>query len=134
MIAKIISNIISPIATFFQKREERKSAKIEAHAIIAKAKQDGETQITLTDAQWESIAVRGLNDSWKDEYITVVITSPIVLIIVGAVILALTGDERLLTGSVNAINQLDLIGINMSATIETVVFAAVGLKLWRASK
>jgi len=134
MIKQLLTQIISPIAAIFQSREERKIAKIDAQALIAQAKQNGDTQITLTDAQWESISAKGLGDSWKDEYITIVITSPIVLIIVGAVILALTGDARLLSGSVNAIKQLDLIGINMSDTIETVVFAAVGLKLWRASK
>lgn len=134
MIKSLLTSMIGPISNFFQTREQRKIAKIDAQALIAQAKQNGDTQITLTDAQWESISAKGLSDSWKDEYITVVITSPIVLIIVGAVTLALTGDARLLSGSVNAIKQLDLIGINMSDTIETVVFAAVGLKLWRAGK
>jgi hypothetical protein len=134
MLTKILSAILNPLTSLYKKREERKTAKLQADGAIALAKQNGDTQVTLTDAQWESIAAKGLNSSWKDEYITVVITSPIVLIIIGAVILALTGDARLLDGSVNAIKQLNLIGINMSDTIETVVFAAVGLKLWRASK
>ena len=127
----IISGIISPISSIFIKREERKKVKVQGEAKLALAKQTGDTEITLTDQEWEAIAVSKQDSSWKDEYVTIVITSPIVLIIIGAVVFAMTNDSRLLDGSVTALERLEAIGLNMGDLMEVVVYAAVGLKVWR---
>ena len=130
-IASIVSGIISPITGIFVKREETKKVKVEGEAKIALAKQNGSTEITLTDQEWEAIAASKQDSTWKDEYVTIVITSPIVLIIVGSINYAVTGDLDLLNGAVLALQKLDDIGLDMGELMEVVVYAAVGLKIWR---
>ena len=130
-IASIVSGIISPITGIFVKREETKKVKVEGEAKIALAKQNGSTEITLTDQEWEAIAASKQDSTWKDEYVTIVITSPIVLIIVGSINYAITGDLDLLNGAVLALQKLDDIGLDMGELMEVVVYAAVGLKIWR---
>ena len=124
-------SLIAPIANIFTKKEERKKVKIEGEAKLAIAKQNGETNITLTDQEWEAIGVSKQDSTWKDEYVTIVITSPIVLIIVGSVWYAITGDMNLLNGSVMALNKLTGIGLDMGDLMTAVVYAAIGLKVWR---
>ena len=130
-IASIVSGIISPITGIFVKREETKKVKVEGEAKIALAKQNGSTEITLTDQEWEAIAASKQDSTWKDEYVTIVITSPIVLIIIGSINYAITGDLDLLNGAVLALQKLDDIGLDMGELMEVVVYAAVGLKIWR---
>ena len=130
-IASIVSGIISPITGIFVKREETKKVKVEGEAKIALAKQNGSTEITLTDQEWEAIAASKQDSTWKDEYVTIVITSPIVLIIIGSINYAITGDLDLLNGAVLALEKLEDIGLDMGELMEVVVYAAVGLKIWR---
>lgn len=126
-----IASLIAPVASIFTKREERKKVKVEGDAKLALAKQNGDTKITLTDQEWEAVAASKQDSSWKDEYVTIVITSPIVLIIAGSVNYALTGNINLLNGAVLALDKLKEIGLDMGDLMEVVVYAAVGLKVWR---
>ena len=130
-LASIISGVVSPITNIFVKREERKKVRVEGEAKLALAKQNGDTEVTLTDQEWESIAASKQDSTWKDEYVTIVITSPIVLIIIGSLSYALTDDISLLNGAVMALDKLAEIGLNMGDLMEVVVYAAVGLKVWR---
>ena len=130
-LASIISGVVSPITNIFVKREERKKVRVEGEAKLALAKQTGATEVTLTDQEWESIAASKQDSTWKDEYVTIVITSPIVLIIIGSLSYALTDDISLLNGAVMALDKLAEIGLNMGDLMEVVVYAAVGLKVWR---
>lgn len=126
------SSIVEPVAKVFEKREARKAAKVSGEAKLALAKQSGEQQVTLTDAEWEEVSVSNQNTTWKDEYITVVITSPIIGILVGAILLAFTGDDRLLEGVNHGITALKATGVDMGELMYIVVLAAVGLKAWRS--
>ncbi len=131
-ISGLISNIIKPVAGIFQKKEERKIAKIKTQAKIAQAKENNETQITLTDADWESLSIKSQDETWKDEYITVLITLPIAALLAGGIWLAFTGDARLLDGTNTGIKALSDAGVDMGKLMYAVVLAAVGLKVWRA--
>jgi hypothetical protein len=123
--------IASPIANIFIKKEERKTTKIQAEGKLALAKNNKEKEITLTDQEWESISASQQDTTWKDEYVTIIGTSPYVLIILGA-ILAAFGKTELLTGTTAAIKQLKDVGVDVGHIVEVVVYAALGLKLWRS--
>ena len=122
--------IVSPIANVFIKKEERKTTKIQAEGKLALAKSNNEKEITLTDQEWESISASKQDTTWKDEYVTIIGTSPYPLILVGA-ILAAFGKPELLTGVTAAIAQLNAVGVDVGHIVEVVVYAALGLKLWR---
>ena len=128
----IIGPIISGISGIFEKREERKTVKATAEAKLAQAKLAGEEKITLTDAEWESISARGLAESWKDEYVTIIVTAPIVGILAGAVWAAIFGDRALLDGTLDGVRELKELGLDWNVLTTAVVFAAIGLKMWRA--
>lgn len=127
-----ITGIVSPVANVFVKKEERKQAAESAQAKITQAKINGDKEITLTDAEWEARSVDANAGSWKDEYLTLIITSPIVMILAGGVWFAFTGDARLLEGANEGIKALTNTGVDMGDLMYAVVLAGVGLKVWRA--
>jgi hypothetical protein len=129
--SNIISGIVKPVSDMYNKRQDRKIQKDAGKSKLAQAKQQGETDITLTDAEWEAIAADKQGETWKDEYVTIIITSPIVLILVGAVWGGYTGDFIILTETVKGIKELKATGVDMGYLMNTVVLAAVGLKAWR---
>lgn len=128
----LIGNIIDGVSGFFQKREERKQAVETAKLKIREAKDKADNDLELTDAEWESIAVSQQDSSWKDEYLTLIITLPIPMIMVGAVYLVFTGDDRLMVGVNKALVELQSLGMDWGELMYTVVLAGVGLKVWRA--
>lgn len=111
---------------------EAKKLKQTAEAKLKLKKETNDTNIELTDAEWESLGQKGLSDSWKDEYVTLIVTAPIVSVLVGAVWNAFTGNSALLTGTLDGIEKLTLLGLNWDVLTTAVVLAAVGLKIWRS--
>ena len=51
---------------------------------------------------------------------------------IGAVWNAFTANDRLLTGTLAGIKELNALGLNWDTLTTAVVFAAIGLKVWRA--
>lgn len=123
-----VGGIVKPIANIFVKKSERKQAIKTAQAKILQAQVEGQNEITLQDREWEAIMAQKTDSTWKDEYVTVIITSPIIGLIAGAVWTAFTGDTTLLTGTKDALVALKQAGIDMGVLMQVVVYAAVGLK------
>lgn len=128
IIKEIGSFIMKPIT----KAQDRKAAKESGELKLKQIKQTGDTNIKLTDAEWEAVAAKGMLESWKDEYLTVIITSPIPMLLAGGIILAFTGDERLMEGTIAGIKAIEATGVDMGLLMSAVVFSGVGLKIWRA--
>ncbi len=131
-IGSFLSSLVSPVSDVIGKYQDRRKAAETAEAKIAKARLEGEQTLTLTDAEWENIAVGKTDSSWKDEYVTLIITFPIVGILGGALWLAFTGDGRVLDGVKAGITELQALGVDFGTLMSAVVFAALGLKIWRA--
>lgn len=126
-----IAGIVKPVADVFTKREERKQAAASADAKIQLAKIKGEKEITLTDAEWEAKSIEANANSWKDEYLTLVVTSPMIGLMAGGVWYAFTGDSRLMDGFIQGINALTALGVDMGYIMSAVVTAGIGLKFIR---
>lgn len=129
-IGAFFSSLIAPVANVFTKREERKIVKEQAKGKLALAKTNNKKEITLTDQEWESISASKQDTTWKDEYVTVVCTSPYMLIIIGSIASSF-GHQEILTGALSGIKELKAQGVDVGHMVEVVVYAAVGLKLWR---
>jgi len=125
-----LSRIVSPIAGVFTAKTRRKQANEEGLNKIQQAKVDGTNTLNLTDAEWEAVNANSQDGTWKDEYVTVVCTSPYVFIFLGAIVAAF-GNDQLLAGAMTGVTKLEGIGIDVGHLCEVVVYAAVGLKLWR---
>jgi hypothetical protein len=122
---------IEAVGGYFTKREERKQNKESGVSKLKQMKVSSATEVTLSDAESEAIMAGGLNDTWKDEYVTILITAPYALLIVGAVFLVFTGDDRLLVGAQKAIEGMEKVGVDIGFLMEAVVLGAIGLKIWR---
>ena len=127
-IASALGAIARPVVNYLGKREERKGAAKVVEGKIALAKVEGHQSIELKRAEWENIAVESTKDSWKDEYVTLIITSPLLLIILGSVYAAFTGDTRLLDSATVALSTLAELGIDMGQMMLLVVLAAIGIR------
>ena len=124
-----LGTIVSPVAKVFEKREDRKKAVDVIKAKTVQGAAEGETQISLTNAQWELISKRNENDTWKDEYITILITSPLVCMLAGNVLAVFFDDVRLLQANAASLAQLAAVGIDMGELMLYTVLAALGIKL-----
>ena len=52
----------------------------------AQAKHDREITVIKGDQKWDEIQARNSGDSWKDEYLTIILTSPFVAMFLAAVL------------------------------------------------
>ena len=127
LISGLLSPVINGVSSHFKGKQEIKKAQVTGAAKLAIKKETGDQKIKLTDAEWESIAVKSTNESWKDEYVTIIIG-----VMAGAVWNAFTGIDRLLTGTLSGIKELNALGLNWDTLTVAVVYAAIGLKVWRA--
>ncbi len=130
-IFSLVSTLFQPAVDAYKARQERKAAKESAQIKIQMTQVEDAAKINLTDAEWEALAVQGLNTSWKDEYVTLVITAPIVGILFGGLWAGLTGSKAILEGMAIGLNSLSAVGVDMGFLMNAVVFAAIGLKVWR---
>ena len=137
--------VINGVSGWFKGKQDIKKAKVTAKAKLEQMRASNDHSVELTDAEWESLAVQTQNDSWKDEYITIIVTAPIVTILLGSIMAAVepvfrdvTSDDyvsvgvQIVEGTINGIIELQELGMDYGIILNAVVFAAVGLKLWRA--
>lgn len=132
-LASPITAIVKGVSGFVSKKQEITANKERAVAKLKQSKQEGQEHIILTDAEGEAMLANGLAASWKDEYVTIVITFPIVLIMLGTLYFAFTHDDRMLQAGVESIKALESAGVDMGFLMEAVVLAAISLKIWRKS-
>ena len=83
----MLNMLIGPIAdlagTWLNGKVETKAA--ETKAIVARA--EAEAQIMLSratsEADWEKIMAQGSQNSWKDEWLTILFSIPLILVFTG---------------------------------------------------
>ena len=125
-----IISLFKPIAGIFTKREERKLVREAATAKLAQAKADGSLKLELNKDEWENLQVKGMNESWKDEYVTVSVVSILNVIVVGGIASAF-GYPEILTGIGTAIKALGETGVDIGFLLEAAVLAGLGLSIWK---
>ena len=83
MIQALLGPISELAGTWLRGRVETKAA--ETRAKVAKA--EAEAQIMLSratsEADWEKIMAQGSQSSWKDEWLTILFSIPLILVFVG---------------------------------------------------
>ena len=121
----------SKLVGAFNKKTKAKTTIDTINARAQASKESGDNKVTLTDAEWENVQAANQNNTWKDEYITVIVTAPYPLLLVGGIYFIFTGDERLMTGATAGLNAIQATGVNTGMMMTAAVFAALGLKMWR---
>ena len=128
-IGSLASGIVSPITNLLGKKEERRKAVEVIKATTAQGETEGETSVKLSNAQWELISKKSETDTWKDEYITIIITYPLIAIFVGSVMSVFFGDERLLIATTESLDALQQLGLDLGELMLYTVLAGLGIKL-----
>jgi len=114
--------IISAVAGFFGKKQDHELLKTQGKQKLAQGKE-------LNKAEWEALGVQGGQGSWKDEFITVIVTLPIPYIFVGNTVYAFTGNSKILEANKAALADLGLLmDTPYGQLIMVVCVAAIGIK------
>lgn len=122
VITSALSGIVSPIANVFTKRNENKT-KI--------AQQNIERIMNAEDklAEWENIVARGGNGSWKDEYVTIIITFPVPVLWLCVFFAVATNNPALAEAATQATKAVQVLVPNYGELLITVCLAAVGIRM-----
>ena len=123
-LADIASGLVSPITNHFTKKNDNKT----------KVKQQNIQRLMNADdkeAEWESIQAESGNNSWKDEWITLIITLPIPVIFV-SVILSVMLDNPLMAEAAKAgVEAIKELVPNYAELLYIVCLAAIGIKAFK---
>lgn len=120
-IAGVASGLISPITNIFVKRNDNKT-KITAKQI------DRVMNAEDKHAEWEAIQAESSTGTWKDEYVTIIITLPIPCLFFAVVYSAYTGDTAVADSVAEGIKALNVLLPDYGWLLSTVCLAAIGIK------
>ena len=125
-----ISSLFKPVASVINKRQERKQLREQALAKLNQSAQDNDHSLNLNKDEWEALNVKGMEQTWKDEYVTVSIVSILNLIVIGGLASAF-GYPQVLTGVGTAMTALTAAGVEIGFLMEAAVLAGLGLSVWK---
>ncbi len=126
-VTRAVTGLVKPITNVFVKREERKKVVQSIQAKTAQGKQEGDTQIQLNESEWELIGQRLQGQTWKDEFVTVIVFSPFITLIVGAIFAAF-GKPELSNAAATMLGEMNELGMDYSTLLWVTASAALGLK------
>ena len=115
--------LINPLTSMFGKWQENKQTRKTLEAKLKLAKHTKDEQLALTEKEWELWSKKNENESWKDEYVTLIVTCPIPFVFIAAII-SDAWLERVMKG-VDAINELLP---NYHEMVVVVIAAAIGIR------
>jgi hypothetical protein len=124
----LVGAIANPVSQAYQTNQKRKQSAESAKAKISLAKQTNDYKLELNEDEWESLSKQSENGTWKDEYVTIIITSPFVLLFVASIVSGFTGDMTYLKAVNLGIQNLKELGIKLDDLMYVVVLAAVSIK------
>lgn len=125
---KLSGGIAQAAAGAFNKRTERKIQQDALKGKLAEKRIDSETQIELSEKEWELLSKKAEESTWKDEFITVTVMSIFIIIIVGGILSAF-GFPEVLEGIKIAIEELNLAlnGTTLGHIMSVTVYAGLGV-------
>lgn len=121
MFKAIIGGIVSPFVGAYMKYDENKTK-------VKTAKLDLIRGETDAKAAWELVKAQSEGGSWKDEYITVVITLPVVVTFLAVLWSAYTGDKAAADAAKAAVDAVKELVPSYDDLLYMVCLAAVGIK------
>jgi len=113
----MLQNLIGPIAnlagTWMSNKQEEKQAKHQA-----------KMSVIQNDANWESKMAEASGNSWKDEYLVILLTSPVVAIMYGA----MTDNPDIIERVKSGLETLEMLPDWLSYLLYVAVTASFGVK------
>lgn len=118
------SGLVSPITNHFTKKNENKT-KVKQQQIQRLMNSDDK------EAEWEAIQAESGNNSWKDEYITVIISFPVPVIFIAVFFSVVFGDPIYAQGAKAGVDAIKELLPNYEDLLMAVCLAAIGIKAFK---
>lgn len=134
LVSSLAGSVVEIVSGGVRRRQERKAADASATAKLRQSAQDDAhaqaMAAQLSRDEWEAIGRRAEAGTWKDEYITLIVTAPIVTLFIGALCEAFGVDSVSAAGKamVETLNSLDGAYADL---LLYVVLAAIGIRAVR---
>jgi NADH:ubiquinone oxidoreductase subunit 5 (subunit L)/multisubunit Na+/H+ antiporter MnhA subunit len=126
-----VSAIIGAVGGFFGKREERKSMEKQIDGKIAMQKQGGETQVVFNEQEIDAISKRNEGETWKDEYITIIMTMPLVVLFFSVFIGILFSKPELIDAAIKANEAVKDLIPNYQELLAVTITAGLGIRAYK---
>lgn len=123
-LADIASGLVSPITNHFTKKNDNKT-KVKQQQIQRLMNSDDK------EAEWEAIQAESGNNSWKDEYITVIISFPVPTIFIAVFVSVITGNAIYAEAAKAGIDAVKELLPNYEDLLMAVCLAAIGIKAFK---
>lgn len=123
-LADIASGLVSPITNHFTKKNDNKT-KVKQQQIQRLMNSDDK------EAEWEAIQAESGNNSWKDEYITVIISFPVPVIFIAVFFSVVFGDPIYAQGAKAGVDAIKELLPNYEDLLMAVCLAAIGIKAFK---
>lgn len=112
MIQMLIAPIAQIVKSWVDGKVEANKAKNEANLEITKAKTEIAKKVAAGELEWNQVMAEASASSWKDEWLTILVSIPLIL--------AFTGNEEVVMKGFTALEQMP----DFYKTAVGVVFAA----------
>jgi len=123
-LADLASGLVSPITNHFTKKNDNKT-KVKQQQIQRLMNSDDK------EAEWEAIQAESGNNSWKDEYITVIISFPVPVIFIAVFASVVFGDPVYAQGAKAGVDAIKELLPNYEDLLMAVCLAAIGIKAFK---
>ena len=123
-LADIASGLISPITNHFTTKNNNKT-KVKQQQIQRLMNADDK------EAEWEAIQAESGNNSWKDEWITLIITLPIPVIFISVILSVLFENPLIADAAKAGVTAIKELVPNYAELLYIVCLAAIGIKALR---
>ena len=123
-LADIATGLVSPITNIFVKRNDN-STKIKEKQIDRLVNSEDKL------AEWEAIQAESGNNSWKDEWITLIITLPIPVIFISVMLSVFLEDPMMAEAAKAGVSAIKELVPNYNELLYIVCLAAIGIKAFK---
>ena len=125
--------VIKAVTDTIQKRQNRKASEQQAEAKLKLAKAVQAGKVELADHEIQVLRTKGQVDSWKDEYVLILVSLPILVGTVGAIVTIwdLETGGRIMTASTRIADLMTGKYIDYAELWLMVASASMGLKYLR---
>ena len=120
-ITDIAKGVVSPITNHFTTKNNNKT-KVKQQKIQRLMNSDDK------EAEWEAIQAESGNNSWKDEWITLIITLPIPVIFVSVILSVLFDNPLIAEAALAGVSSIKVLVPNYAELLYIVCLAAIGIK------
>jgi len=131
-IIEIGKRIVGPILDIIKGKQDRKKALQQVESKIKLAQTETEGDLVLKRHEVEALAVKGLSETWRDEYVTVSVVSIFNLIVLGGILTAF-GYPQVLEGIAVSVTALEAAGVDLGFLMTAAVLTSLGVYTFKRS-